>query len=71
MFWKFEIISNYHPINFHLRGNYKVHTFYCWDQFLCMFFAQLSYRESLREIEACLRAMQNKLYHIGIQGKVS
>ena len=53
------------------RGNHKVKTFSCWDQFLCMFFAQLTYRESLRDIEACLRAMQTKLYHMGIQGKVS
>lgn len=53
------------------RGNYKVQTFSCWDQFLCMFFAQLTYRESLRDIVTCLRTMQNKLYHLGIQGNVS
>jgi len=53
------------------RGNYKVKSFSCWDQFLCMAFAQLTYRESLRDIEACLRSMQNKLYHMGIQGGVS
>lgn len=53
------------------RGNYKVQTFSCWDQFLCMFFAQLTYRESLRDIVTCLHAMQNKLYHMGIQGNVS
>jgi len=41
------------------------------DQFLCMAFAQLTYRESLRDIEACLRAMQSKLYHMGIRGRVS
>jgi hypothetical protein len=52
-------------------GNYKVKTFSCLDQFLCMSFAQLTYRESLRDIEACLRSMQNKLYHMGIRGKVS
>jgi hypothetical protein len=45
--------------------------FSCLDQFLCMSFAQLSYRESLRDIESCLRAMQSKLYHMGIRAKVS
>ena len=53
------------------QGNYRSRSFTCLDQFLCMAFAQLSYRESLRDIESCLRAMQNKLYHIGIRGRVS
>jgi len=53
------------------HGNYKVQKFSCIDQFLCMAFAQLTYRESLRDIEACLRAMQSKLYHMGIHGRVS
>ena len=53
------------------RGNHWVRSFSCWDQFLCMAFAQLSYRESLRDIVLCLRAMQSKLYHMGIRGKVS
>jgi hypothetical protein len=53
------------------QGNYRIRSFSCFDQFLCMAFAQLSYRESLRDIESCLRAMQNKLYHIGIRGPVS
>lgn len=52
-------------------GNYRVRSFSCWDQFLCMAFAQLTCRESLRDIETCLRVMQNKLYHLGIRGKVS
>ena len=52
-------------------GNYKIKTFTCWDQFLCMAFAQLTYRESLRDIQACLRAAGQKLYHMGIRGKVS
>ena len=52
-------------------GNYKIQKFSCWDQFLCMAFAQLTYRESLRDIEACLRAFNTKLYHIGMRGKVS
>jgi len=53
------------------RGDYKLKSFSCWDQFLCMAFAQLTYRESLRDIEACLRAQQSKLYHMGIRGRVS
>ena len=53
------------------HGHYKVKHFSCWDQYLCMVFAQLTYRESLRDIQACLRAQQSKLYHIGIRGKVS
>lgn len=53
------------------RGSYKVQSFTCWEQFLVMAFAQLTYRESLRDIETCLRAMQNKLYHIGIRSKIS
>ncbi len=53
------------------RGHYKVQSFSCLDQFLCMAFAQLTYRESLRDIEACLRSMENRLYHMGIRGKVS
>jgi hypothetical protein len=53
------------------NGNYKIKRFSCWDQFLCMAFAQLTYRESLRDIQACLRASQQKLYHMGIRGKVS
>ena len=53
------------------QGNYKVQSFTCWEQFLVMTFAQLTYRESLRDIETCLRAMQNKLYHIGIRSKIS
>lgn len=53
------------------NGNHKIKRFTCMDQFLCMAFAQLTYRESLRDIEACLRAAQNKLYHMGIRSKVS
>lgn len=52
-------------------GDYKTSRFSCWDQFLCMAFAQLTYRESLRDIEACLRAVQPKLYHLGIRARVS
>ena len=53
------------------RGNHKIQTFTCWDQFLCMAFAQLTYRESLRDIQACLRVSGHKLYHMGIRGRVS
>jgi len=53
------------------HGNYRMRSFSCLDQFLCMAFAQLSYRESPRDIESCLRAMHNKLYHIGIRARVS
>lgn len=53
------------------NGNYKIKSFSCWDQFLCMASAQLTYRESLRDIQACLRAAKQKMYHMGIRGKVS
>ena len=53
------------------RGNYHMKTFSCLDHFLSMAFAQLSYRESLRDIESCLRAMQHKLYHGGLRSRVS
>jgi hypothetical protein len=49
----------------------KLRRFSCWDQWLCMAFAQLTHRESLRDIEACLRAVPSKLYHLGIRGHVS
>ena len=50
-------------------GRHKVKSFSCLDQYLCMAFAQLTYRESLRDIEACLRAQQSKLYHMGIKSR--
>ena len=53
------------------RGEHHIRSFSCFDQFLCMAFAQLTYRESLRDIETCLRAMQPKLYHAGFRGQVS
>ena len=73
----FSQIMNFLPIKKFRRcvdrynGNYRVRSFTCLDQFLCMAFAQLTYRESLRDIECCLRAMREKLYHMGIRGKVS
>ena len=53
------------------RGNYKIKTFSCLDQFLCLAFAQLTYRESLRDIVACLRTMKHRLCHRGIRSNVS
>src|SRR5664280_2801099 len=53
------------------RGDYQQKAFSCWDQYLAMAFAQLTYRDSLRDIEACLRSMQGKLYHMGFRGKVA
>ena len=53
------------------RGGHWIKSFSCLDQYLCMAFAQLSYRESLRDIEVCLRAQNAKLYHMGLRGKVS
>ena len=53
------------------RGDYKVKSFTCSEQWRVMAFAQLTYRESLRDIEACLRAVQSKLYHMGIRSSVS
>jgi hypothetical protein len=52
-------------------GNHKVQSFTCLDQYLCLFFAQLTYRESLRDITTCLLGMQNKLYHMGIRGTIA
>ena len=59
-----QCVNRYH-------GNWKIQNFTCLDQFLCMAFAQLTYRESLRDIEVCLRAQHNKLYHMGIRGGIA
>jgi len=59
-----QCVERYH-------GHYKMKSFSCWDQFLCLAFAQLTYRESLRDIQACLRAAEQRLYHMGIRGRVS
>ena len=53
------------------NGNYRVRKFPCYDQFLCLAFAQLTYRESLRDIETCLNSHREKLYHIGFRGQIS
>jgi hypothetical protein len=65
-----------HPEQFHrcvrrYHGDYKVKTFSCWNQFLCMAFGQLTFRESLRDVETCLRSRHDQLYHLGIRGEVS
>jgi len=73
----FSQIMDYLPIHEFRRcvnrykGNYQVKSFSCWNQYLCMAFAQLTYRESLRDIETCLRSVPNKFYHMGFRGKVS
>ena len=73
----FSQVMDYLPMHTFRRcvqkynGHYKVKSFSCFDQYLCMSFAQLTYRESLRDIEACLRAQQSKLYHMGIRSNVS
>ncbi|MBM3205959.1 IS4 family transposase, partial [Candidatus Shapirobacteria bacterium] len=59
-----KCVNQYH-------GNHKIKSFSCWDQFLCMAFAQLTYRESLRDIETCLRVMTSKLYHMGFRGRIA
>jgi hypothetical protein len=53
------------------RGDANPRGFSCWDQYLAMAFAQLTYRESLRDIEVCLRSMSGKLYHMGFRGRVA
>src|SRR5213078_3856965 len=53
------------------QGDFRLRGLTCWDQYLAMAFAQLTYRESLRDIEACLGSMQSKLYHLGFRGKVA
>lgn len=73
----FAQVMEYLPLSTFARcveryaGHYKVKRFSCLDQYLCMAFAQLTYRESLRDIQACLRAQSSKLYHLGIRGKVA
>jgi hypothetical protein len=53
------------------RADLHLRRFSCWDQWLCMAFAQLTHRESLRDVESCLRAVSGKLYHLGLRGEVS
>ena len=64
-------LREFHQCVERYRGSYKIKGFTCLDQFLCLAFAQLTYRESLRDIEACLRSRHSKLYHMGIRGPVA
>ena len=64
-------LHTFHQCVSRYSGNHKIKNFTCLDQYLCMAFAQLTYRESLRDIEACLRAQKNKLYHMGIRSNIS
>jgi Domain of unknown function (DUF4372)/Transposase DDE domain len=71
-----QLLDRIHPQQFQrcvarYGGDYKVRSFSCWDQFLCLAFAQLTYRESLRDIEACLRSRRPHLYHLGLRGEVA
>lgn len=69
----FEIVNRYEfdkSVNKY-KGNHRVKSFQCWEQFLVMSFAQFSFRESLRDIEYCLSSMQSKLYHCGIKSEVA
>jgi transposase len=73
----FTQVMNFMPMNTfrqcveRYQGNFSVKSFSCLDQYRVMAFAQLTYRESLRDIEACLRSQNKKLYHMGIRGTVS
>src|SRR5216684_314168 len=71
-----QLIDHLPPYEFHkcverYHGNYKLRGFSCLDQFLCLAFAQLTFRESLRDIETCLRAVPSKLYHAGFRGAIA
>ena len=63
--------KEFHKCVSRYQGDHYLKSFSCWDQYLAMAFAQLTYRESLRDIEVCLRAMGDKLYHMGFHGKIS
>ena len=73
----FSQIMDFMPLDvFHkcvkrYRGNYKIQNFSCLDQFRCMAFAQLTYRESLRDIEVCFHSIRSKLYHMGIRSTIA
>jgi IS4 transposase len=71
-----QIFDLIHPEQFRrcvrrYQGDHKIKTFSCWTQFLCMGFGQLTFRESLRDIEVCLRSRQHQLYRLGFQGPIS
>ena len=64
-------VQDFHACVDRYGGEYRVRRFSCWDQFLCMVFAQLTHRESLRDIEVSLRAVHRSLYHAGFRSRVS
>ena len=64
-------LQDFHKCVRQFKGNHRVRSLSCLDQFLCMAFAQLTYRESLRDIEACLRAVPTRLYHMGFRGQIA
>lgn len=71
-----QLMDLIHPQQFQrcvdrYKGNYKVKTFYCWEQFLCMAFGQVTFRDSLHDIEVCLQSRVHQLYHLGIRSRVS
>ena len=71
-----QLVERIHPEHFHrcvarYRGHYKVQHFSCWDQFLAMAFAQVTFRESLADIEICLRSRREQLYHLGFRSPVA
>ena len=71
-----QIMETIHPEHFRrcvtrYSGNYKVRDFTCWDQFLAMAFAQMTFRESLMDIEICLRSRSDILYHLGFRSVVT
>ena len=68
---EFLPLYEFHKCVQRYQGDYKARSFSCMDQFLSMVFAQLTYRESLRDIESCLRFMRPKLYHMGFRGSIS
>ena len=70
-----QLLDCIHPQQFHrcvqrYNGDYKIKHFSCWQQFVCLVFAQLTWRESLRDIDACLNARAEQLYHLGLRGPV-
>ena len=70
-----QLLDFIHPQQFHrcverYGGDYKVKQFSCWQQLVCLVFAQLTWRESLRDIEACLNARADQLYHLGLRGPI-
>ncbi len=71
-----QLMSWVHPEQFnrsveHFQGNYRIRRFPCWEQFLAMSFAQITYRESLADIEVCLRSRPDQLYHMGFSSTIA